>query len=56
MGYTLGIRREDKNKWESRVPVTPEHVKELKEKYDVETIIQPSQIRVFTDEEYESLT
>jgi len=54
MSYTLGIRREDKNKWERRVPVTPEHVKELKEKYDVETIIQPSQIRVFTDEEYES--
>ncbi len=54
MGYTLGIRREDKNKWERRVPVTPEHVKELKEKHDVETIIQPSQIRVFTDEEYES--
>ena len=53
MGYTLGIRREDKNKWERRVPVTPEHVKELKEKHDVETIIQPSQIRVFTDEEYE---
>jgi len=53
MSYTLGIRREDKNKWERRVPVTPEHVKELKEKYDVETIIQPSQIRVFTDEEYE---
>ncbi|MCK4902388.1 MAG: hypothetical protein KAS76_03440 [Thermoplasmatales archaeon] len=54
MAYTLGIRREDKNKWERRVPVTPEHVKELKEKHDVETIIQPSQIRVFTDEEYES--
>ena len=54
MSFILGIRREDKNKWERRVPIIPEHAKELKEKHDVETIIQPSQIRVFTDEEYES--
>ena len=25
----IGIRREDKNKWERRVPLTPSHVKEL---------------------------
>jgi len=53
MSFTLGIRREDKNKWECRVPITPEHVKILKNKYDIETIIQPSKIRVFTDKEYE---
>lgn len=55
MSFTFGIRREDKNKWERRVPIIPEHVKELKNIYDIETIIQPSKIRVFTDKEYESV-
>lgn len=54
MSFTLGIRREDKNRWERRVPITPEHVKELREKYGVETVIQPSQIRVFKDKDYEA--
>ncbi|MGE5341043.1 MAG: bifunctional lysine ketoglutarate reductase /saccharopine dehydrogenase family protein [Candidatus Omnitrophota bacterium] len=48
----IGIRREDKNKWERRVPLVPRDVKELKEKYGIKTIIQPSAIRIFTDEEY----
>ena len=48
----LGIRREDKNKWERRVPLIPEDVKILREKYDIETVIQPSPIRVFSNEEY----
>lgn len=25
----IGIRREDKNKWERRVPLTPDNVREL---------------------------
>ncbi|KYK20987.1 hypothetical protein AYK21_01165 [Thermoplasmatales archaeon SG8-52-2] len=54
MSFTLGIRREDKNKWERRVPITPEHVKELNSKYGIETIIQPSNIRIFSDKDYES--
>lgn len=54
MADTLGIRREDKNRWERRVPIIPKHVRELKEKYDIETIIQPSKIRIFSDKEYES--
>ena len=53
MGFTLGIRREDKNKWERRVPITPEHVLELKEKHRINTVIQPSDIRIFKNEEYE---
>ena len=55
MTFTLGIRREDKNKWERRVPLTPEHLRELKEKYGVETIIQPSKIRTFSDKDFEDL-
>ena len=52
MSLVLGIRREDKNKWERRVPIIPEHIKELKEKYGINTIIQPSQIRAFSDKQY----
>ena len=52
MSAMLGIRREDKNRWEQRVPLTPEHVLELKKKHGVETFIQPSNIRVFSEEEY----
>ena len=39
MSFTFGIRREDKNKWERRVPLIPNHVQELKEKYDVDVIV-----------------
>ena len=52
MNFTLGIRREDKNIWEKRVPIIPNHVKELKEKYGINTIIQPSNIRIFKDKNY----
>jgi len=52
MKKKIGIRREDKNEWERRVPLIPEHVKELKEKHGIETIIQPSKLRIFSDEEY----
>ena len=54
MTFTIGIRREDKNEWERRVPITPNHVNELKTKYDINTVIQPSKIRVFPDDDYES--
>ena len=53
MEKVIGIRREDKNQWERRAPLIPEHVKELKEEFGIKTIIQPSKIRIFTDEEYE---
>ena len=53
MEQIIGIRREDKNQWERRVPLTPMDVKELKEKFGIKTIIQSSPIRIFKDEEYE---
>ncbi len=52
MQYTLGLRREDKNKWEKRVPIIPDHIKELKEKHNIDSIAQPSKIRTFKDKEY----
>jgi len=54
MSFTFGIRREDKNKWERRVSLIPNHVRKLKEKYDVDVIVQPSPIRVYLEKEYEN--
>jgi len=48
----LGIRREDKNPWERRVPLIPVHARELLRKFRLEIKIQPSPIRVFSDEDY----
>lgn len=48
----IGIRREDKNKWERRVPLIPKDLKYLKDKYNIDTIIQPSSIRFINDEEF----
>ncbi|HVQ01283.1 MAG TPA: bifunctional lysine ketoglutarate reductase /saccharopine dehydrogenase family protein [Candidatus Thermoplasmatota archaeon] len=53
MTCTLGIRREDKNRWERRVPLVPHHLQQLKEQYGINTIIQPSRIRVFSDKEFQ---
>ncbi len=48
----IGIRREDKNPWERRVPLIPAHAGELMREHPVEIWIQPSAIRVFQDEDY----
>ena len=52
MRLMLGVRREDKNKWEARVPLIPEHVRKFKEEHGIETIIQPSKIRAYADDEF----
>jgi saccharopine dehydrogenase (NAD+, L-lysine forming) len=52
MSKTIGIRREDKNEWEKRVPLVPADVRWLKEKHGIHTIVQPSKIRIFSDDEY----
>lgn len=48
----IGIRREDKNEWERRTPLIPSDIKELKEKYGIKTVVQPSKLRIFSDEEF----
>jgi alpha-aminoadipic semialdehyde synthase len=48
----IGIRRADKNKWEKRTPLIPEDVKYLKEKFGIQTLIQPSTIRAYTNDQY----
>lgn len=48
----LGIRREDKNRWERRTPLTPLHVEELVQEHGRSVRVQPSPLRIFPDEEY----
>ncbi len=52
MSQIIGIRREDKSVWERRVPLTPEDVHMLHDKFGIKTIIQPSDLRVFSEENY----
>ncbi len=48
----IGIRREDKNEWERRVPLVPGDVGRLV-KNGIEIWLQPSPLRIFPDEEYQ---
>lgn len=48
----IGIRREDKNRWERRVPLTPEHVAQLVSRHGLEVAVQPSSNRAFPDQAY----
>lgn len=47
----IGIRRENKNKWERRVALTPSDCKKLLS-LGIKIIIQPSALRCFTDKQY----
>ncbi len=53
MDKVLGIRREDKNRWERRVPLIPDHLWELARKQGIHALVQPSEIRVYPDEDFE---
>ncbi len=48
----IGMRREDKNPWERRAPLIPTHVRELIRQHDLDVVVQPSEIRIFSDQEY----
>ncbi|MFQ5776997.1 MAG: hypothetical protein ACE5IP_03205 [Terriglobia bacterium] len=48
----IGIRREDKNRWERRAPLTPAHVEELVKEQGRSVALQPSPLRIYADEEY----
>jgi len=53
MHRCIGVRREDKSRWERRVPVTPAAARDLWEQHGIRTYVQPSPIRVFGAAEYE---
>lgn len=50
--YDLGIRREEKNRWERRAPLTPLHVEELAQSQGRRMAVQPSPVRIFSDDDY----
>lgn len=52
MSIRIGIRREDKNVWERRVPVIPKHARQLQKEHGIKVWAQPSDIRVFPDAEF----
>ena len=51
---TLGIVKETKNKWERRVPLNPKAVEKLVQA-GFEVIVQPSDIRIYKNEEYRAV-
>jgi saccharopine dehydrogenase (NAD+, L-lysine-forming) len=51
MSALIGIRHEDKSKWERRVPISPQNVAVLRQQ-GVQVIVQPSPTRAFTEEEF----
>ena len=52
MQHTIGIRLEDKNEWERRVPLTPDHVKKLIDEHSLIVKVQSSPTRAFSDSSY----
>ena len=48
----VGIRREDKNKWERRSPLAPADVRALVREHGLRVLVQPSSRRVFADAEF----
>jgi saccharopine dehydrogenase (NAD+, L-lysine-forming) len=55
MTILIGIRREDKSEWERRVPITPQDAATLQREQGIQTLVQPSAIRAFSDDEYNRL-
>lgn len=51
MSNIIGLRREDKNQWERRVPLTPTQVAALAQQ-PINFLVQPSPIRAFPDAAY----
>ena len=54
MNRKVGIRREDKNIWERRAPITPDHVAALSRQAGLSFCIQASEIRTFSDSDYQA--
>jgi alpha-aminoadipic semialdehyde synthase len=52
MAVTIGIRRENKNEWERRVPLIPVDLKALNRHHGIDFLVQPSRIRIYKDDEY----
>ena len=51
----IGIRREDKSKWEARIPLVPEHLGALQRDEGLTFAVQPSDQRAFSTDELEAV-
>lgn len=51
----IGIRREDKSRWERRSALTPETVKKLIQETGTQVYVQPSTKRIFTNESFQKV-
>ncbi|KAJ2546874.1 hypothetical protein EV175_005439 [Coemansia sp. RSA 1933] len=49
----IGIRREDKNRWERRVALTPAHIDRLIKETGARVLVQPSNTRIFNNASFE---
>lgn len=52
MPAMIAIRAEDKNEWERRAPLTPDHVAQLTERLGIEVVVESSTLRAFPDAAY----
>ena len=52
MANLIGIRREDKSKWEARVPLVPDDLRKLIRERGLRFCVQTSAIRAFTEDQY----
>ncbi|MGE5601496.1 MAG: bifunctional lysine ketoglutarate reductase /saccharopine dehydrogenase family protein [Nitrososphaerales archaeon] len=50
----IGVRREDRSRWERRAPVTPDIARYLRDEHGIEVFVQPAPIRAFTEAEFEA--
>jgi alpha-aminoadipic semialdehyde synthase len=55
MNRKAAIRREDKNIWERRTPITPEDMAALSREAGLSFCVQPSEIRVFSESDYQAV-
>ncbi|MBU0606665.1 MAG: hypothetical protein KKI08_02210, partial [Armatimonadetes bacterium] len=52
---TIGLRREDKSRWEGRVPLVPPDVGRLVREHGLPVCVQASPIRAFPDAAYQEV-
>ena len=50
---TVGIAKETYNVWESRAPLTPVQVEQLRNRHAIRFLVQPSPQRIFSNQQYE---
>jgi len=55
MTNKIGIRLEDKNKWETRAPLTPDDVKRLIDEHKFSVVVQSSAIRTYSNQSYQDV-